>query len=78
MHTVTRLPDILPLIGLEGIVLRSGGHGSREDGVCALEAVAWLAGRSAARSALAPTVAALQVSASGLVTRMVALQGVQA
>jgi hypothetical protein len=40
----TALPKTLPLIGLDGIVLRAGGHESRESGVCAMEAVAWLAG----------------------------------
>jgi len=29
---------------LESIVLKYGGHASREEGVCAMEAVAWLAG----------------------------------
>ena len=38
------LPDRLPLIGLEGIILKSGSHGSRESGVCAMEALAWVAG----------------------------------
>jgi hypothetical protein len=40
----TSFPSVLPLIGLEGILLKSGAHSRREDGVCALEAVAWLAG----------------------------------
>jgi hypothetical protein len=34
----------LPLIGLTGIKLKEGAHKTREDGVCAMEAVAWLAG----------------------------------
>lgn len=38
------LPDVLPRIGLIEIVLKSGGHASREQAVCAMEAVAWLAG----------------------------------
>ena len=38
------LPDVLPVLGLEGIVLLQGGHAQREKGVCAMEAVAWLAG----------------------------------
>ena len=41
---MTTLPERLPLLGLDGIVLRNGNHGRREDGVCALEAAAWLAG----------------------------------
>ena len=45
MSDMTReLPAVLPLIGLDGIVLKSGGHESRESAVCAMEAVAWLAG----------------------------------
>lgn len=31
------LPPVLPLIGLDGIVLRKGNHASREDAVCAME-----------------------------------------
>jgi hypothetical protein len=38
------LPAQLPPLGLNGIVLKSGSHKSRESGVCALEAVAWFAG----------------------------------
>lgn len=38
------LPDRLPMLGLEGIVLKSGAHRMREDGVCAMEALAWIAG----------------------------------
>ena len=38
------LPAVLPLIGLDGIVLKAGGHEKRESAVCAMEAVAWLAG----------------------------------
>ena len=38
------LPAVLPLIGLDGIVLAAGGHKAREQAVCAMEAVAWLAG----------------------------------
>ena len=34
----------LPLIELDRIVLLKGNHGRRKDGVCALEAAAWLAG----------------------------------
>ena len=40
----TALPARLPLIGLEGIDLRSGAHNNRMAGVCAMEAVAWMAG----------------------------------
>ena len=40
----TELPVRLPMLGLEGIVLKGGAHGLREDGVCAMEAVAWVAG----------------------------------
>ncbi len=43
---MSALPKILPPIGLEGIVLRSGGHVTREEGVCAMEALAWLAGEN--------------------------------
>ncbi len=38
------IPKILPLLGLDGISLKHGMHDSRQDGVCALEAVAWIAG----------------------------------
>ena len=38
------LPGTLPMLGLEGITLKAGGHDSRAAGVCAMEAVAWLAG----------------------------------
>ena len=38
------LPAILPLVGLEGITLKHGSHTTREEGVCLLEAVAWVAG----------------------------------
>ena len=38
------LPDVLPRIGLIEIILKQGGHSSREQAVCAMEAVAWLAG----------------------------------
>jgi hypothetical protein len=38
------LPTVLPLIGLDGIVLASGAHSRRAEAVCAMEAVAWLAG----------------------------------
>jgi hypothetical protein len=41
---MTTLPDRLPMIGLDGIVLAVGGHSLREQAVCAMEAVAWLAG----------------------------------
>jgi hypothetical protein len=34
----------LALIGVDGITLGVGAHGRREDGVCAMEAVAWIAG----------------------------------
>ena len=40
----TTLPTTLPLLGLDGITLRSGGHSDREQGVCLLEAAAWVAG----------------------------------
>jgi hypothetical protein len=40
----TTLPERLPMLGLEGIVLKAGGHDSRVDGVCAMEALAWVAG----------------------------------
>jgi len=36
--------DKLPPLGFFGIDLRKGSHDARERGVCALEAVAWLAG----------------------------------
>src|SRR5437868_4311800 len=39
-----KLPKLLPLLGLDGITLKSGGHRSREKGVCVMEAVAWVAG----------------------------------
>jgi len=38
------LPTVLPLLGLEGITLKSGSHERRESGVCAMEALAWIAG----------------------------------
>src|ERR1051326_4106871 len=39
------LPAVLPHVGLEGITLKAGGHSSRGiASVCAMEAVAWLAG----------------------------------
>lgn len=38
------LPDVLPRIGLIEIILKAGGHSSRAQAVCAMEAVAWLAG----------------------------------
>ena len=41
---MTTLPSVLPLIGLDGIVLAAGGHTDRAQAVCAMEAVAWLAG----------------------------------
>lgn len=44
MAKATALPDVLPVIGLDGIVLKEGSHEARERGVCAMEAVAWLAG----------------------------------
>ena len=44
METTTKLPTVLPPIGLDGIVLKNGSHRDREAGVCAMEAVAWLAG----------------------------------
>jgi hypothetical protein len=40
------LPVVLPPLGLDGIVLRKGAHSNRNKGVCAMEAVAWLAGES--------------------------------
>jgi hypothetical protein len=36
--------DTLPPLGFFGIDLRKGSHIIREDGVCAMEAAAWLAG----------------------------------
>jgi hypothetical protein len=39
-----KLPDVLPPIGLIEIILKAGGHNAREQAVCAMEAVAWLAG----------------------------------
>ena len=41
---MTTLPDVLPLLGLDGITLKGGGHGDRQAGVCLLEAAAWVAG----------------------------------
>jgi hypothetical protein len=38
------LPDVLPLLGLEGLQLGHGAHSARSQVVCAMEAVAWLAG----------------------------------
>src|SRR6266404_1742190 len=38
------LPDVLPLLGLDGVVLHAGGHGERGAALCAMEFVAWLAG----------------------------------
>jgi hypothetical protein len=32
------------MIAIEDLVLKEGGHESREEGVCLLEAVAWVAG----------------------------------
>ena len=37
-------PVVLPLIGLDGIALAKGNHAHREQAVCAMEAVSWLAG----------------------------------
>src|SRR4051794_1834662 len=37
-------PKTLPLLGLDGIVLLKGSHKSRDQGVCAMEAAAWIAG----------------------------------
>ena len=34
----------LPLLGLDGIELKSGSHHARDHGVCVMEAVAWVAG----------------------------------
>ena len=58
------LPERLPLIGLDGIVLSKGDHRSREKGVCALEAVAWLAGlpHSDAPACVCPVIRAFVVS----------------
>ncbi len=42
--TTMKLPDVLPSIGLIEIILKAGGHAEREQAVCAMEAVAWLAG----------------------------------
>jgi hypothetical protein len=41
---VTGIADKLPLKGLSGITLNRGGHVTREVGVCAMEAAAWVAG----------------------------------
>jgi hypothetical protein len=38
------IPEKLPLLGLDGITLKSGNHRAREKGVCVMEAVAWIAG----------------------------------
>ena len=38
------LPAVLPRIGLIEIILKQGAHASREQAVCAMEAVSWLAG----------------------------------
>ncbi len=40
----TEYPKTLPMIGLDGIVLKASSHHTREAGVCSMEAVAWLAG----------------------------------
>ena len=40
------LPDVLPLLGLEGLQLAEGSHTRRSQAVCAMEAVAWLAGEA--------------------------------
>src|ERR1043166_1619689 len=37
-------PTKLPLLGLNGITLRSGAHHDREEGGCAMEAAAWMGG----------------------------------
>lgn len=42
MNTVYQ--SALPPLGFFGIDLRRGAHTSREQGVCAMEAAAWLAG----------------------------------
>ena len=54
------LPKVLPFLGLEGIVLKSGGHNNRANGVCAMEALAWLAGEehSAQPSCACPVIGA--------------------
>lgn len=43
-HTPPAANKPLPLDRLGCLTLKSGGHGSRTDGVCLLEAVAWVAG----------------------------------
>lgn len=34
----------LPILGLNGITIKNGVHDSREEGLCVMEAVAWVAG----------------------------------
>lgn len=55
--------DTATVIDLDTLVLAEGAHDDRSDGLCV---------RSAARSALTPTVAALQSSALALLDRMLA------
>src|SRR5438067_4420668 len=43
---MTGLPTVLPMLGLEGITLKSGSNKDRGAGVCAMEAIAWLAGET--------------------------------
>jgi hypothetical protein len=44
MATKTVFASTLPPLGFNGIELSSGAHSRREQGVCAMEAAAWLAG----------------------------------
>ena len=56
--------DKLPPLGFFGIDLRKGSHQGREDGVCAMEAVAWLAGEphSDQPQCACPVIAAFVIS----------------
>ncbi len=67
---MTILPNTLPLIGLDGIILKAGGHAAREQAVCAMEAVAWLAGEphSDHPSCACPVIGALMRSWNDAIT----------
>jgi hypothetical protein len=62
--TETVYREKLPPLGFFGIDLRKGSHKSRERGVCALEAVAWLAGEphSDRPQCACPVIAAFVIS----------------
>jgi hypothetical protein len=44
--TTPREEQQVPVVDLDRIELKAGAHASRDDGVCAMEAVAWIAGES--------------------------------